>query len=376
MKITDPTAPYLTVLICATDPGGARNISPVAAHLKDTMNVHVLCSERTKDIFSALALAPEIVDIMDIDAAGRIIRNIGAAALVVGTSAPDRPEAMLTRAAQSMGLPTIAVLDEWYYYAARFANRDGNFTHLPDIICCQDELARNEALAEGLPLERLQITGSPALAETFARLHNGNSKKTALKDANVPTFIFVSEQIAKAFGETTGDIGFVGPFIGYTEKTVRNDIADVLSGLGTPCCVLEKLHPNETGTIAPPTHNQDVRWTVMDAEASLSEAMQSADAIIGMRSIALLEGAMMGFRPASYQPDRIGPDQCTAARLGLAASLSTQGALKDWLKSAISGQRAQAINPDAPTFATPDATRNVCNVITALIAHNLKNEDC
>ena len=378
--MTDPSAPHITMkpslLFCATDPGGARNLAPVAEGLKDGFNIHVLCSAQTFGIFSEMGISADITDIANVDAARSVIRDMGVTALVVGTSAADRPEAMLTQAAIVTGVPSVAILDEWYYYAARFTDHAGTFTHLPNVICCQDELAQAEAIAEGLPPEHLKITGSPALAETFARLHKTRHMQAPRPESHVPTVIFVSEQIAKAFGDAPGDKGFVSSFIGYTEKSVRKDIANMLNDIGVPCRVLEKLHPNETGTVTPPTHDAHIEWTMMAHDASLSDAMQDADTVIGMRSIALLEAAMRGFRPASYQPGRIGPDQCTAVRLGLSESLSTPSALKDWLKRAISGQHVRDINPDVPPFATPDATQNICDVIKSMCAETPKDEEC
>lgn len=373
--MTDPSALLTTILFCASDPGGARNLAPVAAHLKDSFHIRVLCSAQTLGIFSGMNLAAGVTAVKDIEMARAVIDDIGPVALVVGTSSADRPEAMLTQAADAKGVASIAILDEWYYYAARFASRAGIFTHLPDVICCQDELARTEAVAEGLPPERLKITGSPALADIFARLQAMNDVNSLKTKPGIPTVIFVSEQIAKAFGEAHGEAGFVSSYIGYTEKNVRIDIADTLSDIDAPCRVLEKLHPNETGTTTPPACGPHVNWSVMASDVSLSDAMQSADVIIGMRSIVLLEAAIMGFRPASYQPGRIGPDQCTAARLGLAESLSTRSALKHWLKNAISRQIVREINPAAPPFATPDTIQNVCDVITSMCAETPRNKE-
>lgn len=373
--MTDPLAFKKTILFCATDPGGARNLAPVADHLKDSFHIRVLCSAQTLGIFLGIGVAADIIAVTDVETACAVIKDIVPATLVVGTSSADRPEAMLTQAAAATGLSSIAILDEWYYYAARFASSDGTFTHLPDIICCQDELARTEAVADGLPLERLQITGSPALAETFACLQARNDENSTRTKSQIPTVIFISEQIAKAFGQAPGESGFVSSFIGYTEKSVRTDIADILSDIGAPCRVLEKLHPNETGTIIPPACGPHVDWAVMAADVSLSDEMREADVIIGMRSIALLEAAIMGFRPASYQPGRIGPDQCTAARLGLAESIPTLDALKHWLKSAISGQDVREINPVAPPFATPDAVQNVCDLIKSMCAEMPKDKE-
>lgn len=369
-----PATVHQKILFCATDPGGAKNLAPVAALLEPQHTVTVICSKQTLGIFTKYGLSASVTDVIDIQTATATLMAHNPNALVVGTSAADRADSLLIQAARNVGLPSLAVLDEWYYYAARFSDSDGNFTHLPDTICCQDELARTEAIAEGIPSNLLHITGSPALAATFARLQALTQIEPATSSSTVPNIVFVSEQIVKAFGAAPGETGFVGPFIGYSERTVRNEIAHTLNDIGMNCRIFEKLHPNETEMTSPPFHGSHIEWVVLAADTSLIDTMRNADAIIGMRSIALLEAAMIGFRPASYQPERIGPNQCTAARLGLAKSLSNPSALKDWLMNAISGQKTRAANPEPPTFATPNAAQNVCDVIATLLITHAKEQ--
>ena len=370
MSFTDPSPSKNTILFCATDPGGANNVGPVAAELRDQFSTLVLCSARTQKLFDDLSVSAEVAEISDYNAACRILTEIQPDIIVLGTSVPDRPEALLTQAANALGVPTIAILDEWYLYALRFQSKDGRFTHLPTAICCQDELARNEAIAEGIPDHLLKITGSPALSLMFDQIRENRQLTRNTLVSSTPTLLFISEQMAAAFGSAPGESGFVGNFMGYTELEVRNDIADILTQLGQPCQVFEKLHPNEFELIAPPERGTNVDWRIMLAGASLSDAIQGATAVIGMRSIALLEAAMMENRPASYQPGRLGKDQCTAVRLGLADRLSTKDALKEWMEYTLFCNTPSPSQIDRPLFATTEAITNVCAIVeTELYQH-------
>lgn len=366
VRFTDPSCSKM-ILFCATDPGGAKNIAPVTSKLSVQCNVLALCSIRTHRFFDEVSVPVEVTEVSSVNAAKHMISEINPDIVVLGTAVADRPEALLTQAAISLGIPTVAILDEWYLYALRFQNKDGKFTHLPTAICCQDELAYNEAIAEGIPVELLKVTGSPALSLMFEHICENTQKGGVTEGTKIPSLLFISEQMAAGFGSAPGESGFVGDFMGYTELDVRNDIAGCLTKLGSRCRVFEKLHPNEFELIDTPERGTNVDWTVLPADASLSDSIQAATAVIGMRSIALLEAAMMGLRPASYQPRRIGADQCTAARLGLADSLSTQAALEQWLKRMLFGEKSFSSQSNRPPFATPEAIDNVCAVIQTII---------
>ncbi len=371
MSISDTA----TLIFCATDPGGARNIAPVARLAAESFHLEIVCSPQTRGIFEHAELDAEATTLPDTNAARRFLESRAPASIIVGTSAADRPEALLTIAARELCIPSVAVLDEWYYYAARFADPGGTFTHLADMICCQDELAKSEAMAEGIPADHLRITGSPALADVYRDIQSHRTTAPPTDPTSSPQIVFISEQIAKAFGEAPGERGFVGPFIGYTETTVRNELATALPDIGTPVQVFEKLHPNETDIATPPDHGPAMTWRILEREVGLRDAMSHADAVIGMRSIGLLDAALMGFRPACYQPGRIGSDHCTAARLGLADSIDSPDDLKDWLKNAIAGQRSANEEADVPAFATPDAAANIYEVVRQMAAPSAMIEE-
>ena len=93
-----------------------------------------------------------------------------------------------------------------------------------------------------------------------------------------------------------------------------------------------------------------------------------ADAVVGMRSMALLEAALMGHRPLAFQPNLRGIDTCTASRLGLADRASRVGELAAWL--AAPHERGPALRPP---FADAGASEKVLNIVLGLAAAKSSN---
>ncbi|MBF0156148.1 MAG: hypothetical protein HQL57_03055, partial [Magnetococcales bacterium] len=151
------------LLFCATDAGGVRNLAPVARLAAPRFRPVVLVPPTLKPLFPEFG--PELPLPDSVESANILLDTLLPQAVVCGTARYPTAEASLTKAARQRGIPTFAIFDEWYRYRAHFADANGGFRYLPDRICCQDALALQEAQAEGIPADRLRITGSPALAE-------------------------------------------------------------------------------------------------------------------------------------------------------------------------------------------------------------------
>ena len=83
-----------------------------------------------------------------------------------------------------------------------------------------------------------------------------------------------------------------------------------------------------------------------------------SDAVVGMRSMALLEAALMGVPALSFQPGLIGEERCTAVRLGLIPQTTRADEAKRWLVETL---RSRA--PRIPTTYTySDAAERIANL--------------
>ena len=352
----------MKLLFCATDAGGARNLLPVARLARSAHNVRFLYGPTTEGMVRGAGLAAELPSFGDASgAAGYLDRNLPDA-ILLGTTGWPTFEAWLTLAARGR-VPTIAVLDEWYNYRLRFSHGAIGLPHLTDQICCQDDLAFREALVEGLPESRLRVTGSPALSELADTIEQmvgtPPSRPSIFSKIPRPIVVFLSETHAADYGQAPGRHGRIGPFIGYDEAVVRNLLAARLTANGCSVSVVERLHPSDQDERPAPSDGPHLTWHTNREHSPLWPSLWHADAVIGMRSMALLEAALMGHRPAALQPGLIGPDLCTAGRLGLAEPLEGSEALDRWITNNLLGGPNSRLPPQRPGFAARDAAARV-----------------
>jgi len=351
------------LLFCATDAGGARNLAPVAALAGSRASV--LASDVTAPIFAESAVASRTVQIGDAASASALLAAERPQALVCGTSRFVGAERRLIAAARARGVPSVVVLDEWFDYRMRFADEAGTLTFVSDLICCPDQMALDEAAADGLPASRLLVTGSPSLSALSDRICAFASAPPMSPDCwHVDgaglRILFVSETHLADYGSGPDRPGPLGAWLGYTERDVRAALARAIVSSGLRCTVIEKLHPSATDIPAPPAGAS--AWHAV-ANTPLWPLLWHADVVVGMKSMALLEAALMGHRPLSFQPNLQGADRCTAARLGLADRAGSEHELTAWLL-----EPPARGAPRRPAFADARAASNVLDAILRLAA--------
>jgi hypothetical protein len=107
--------------------------------------------------------------------------------------------------------------------------------------------------------------------------------------------------------------------------------------------------------------NQHLFWEQV-REGDLWKLLLQGDAIVGMRSMALLEAGLLGCRVASYQPNLTGENNCAAVRYGLATQLETPHELKEWLENSLSAETRCVV----PTADLPFIRANAADLVANL----------
>lgn len=292
-----------------------------------------------------------------------LVESVRPLACICGTTRFSSPDRRLTQIGKAVGVRTVAVLDEWFNYRYRFADPDSQeLAYLPDVVAVQDEQARREAVAEGIPESLCHITGSPALAALTLR-----ARQMAAAPPEIPAVLrgleerpvvtFLSETHLGDYGGEPGSSGSMGPFIGYTEVTVRQAILETLIRIGQTVLLVEKLHPASEGQEAAVANHGPVQ-VISTKRANLWPLLWHSDAVVGMRSMALLEACILGAEAVSMQPGLIGPERCTAVRLGLMPRLEHPGDLEAWLTPRLGKTNQQRKVRQFP-FATPEAAERI-----------------
>lgn len=358
-----------TILLCACDAGGARNLLPLVDLIKlKGYNCIFTGSEFSRRFFADKDIEINKRSIESYEDALKYIDMENPSAVICGTTRYVEADRYITLAARAKSIRSVVVLDEWYNYHRRFQGENGELTYLPDVVCCQDELARREAEEEGIPASRLQITGSPSLsslADKVERFSIDEPRKPDYLNSNTKQIVlsFISENYAATMGSALGESGPLGSYLGYTEISVGKDLIDVLKKMDKEMIYVEKLHPCTDGPDLQIKHIGKVK-IVKVKHIDLWVLLWHSDLVVGMRSMALLESAIMGVLTVSYQPGLIGPQMCTAVRLGLVKNLSTKSDLERWCREIIKESREQMMErvTNRYPFASESAAENVLNL--------------
>ncbi|MEM4396793.1 MAG: hypothetical protein QXR30_04020 [Candidatus Woesearchaeota archaeon] len=361
------------ILVSAQDVGGAVNIAPICSKLKSlNFNIKIIPSKITKDIFVKHNLNEELIELLNLneDTLKKLFLEFKPNLILTGTTRYFSSDRLLIKISNEYNVFSISVLDDWTNYRLRFTE-NSNGLILPDIICCMDEIAYKDAILEGIPSKKLIITGSIYLSLLFNNKSNNDDKLLPSKILNIdglnkdiPTILFISETLEKDFGNDQRG-GKMGDFLGYTEKTVLQDIIEVLSEFDINCNLIEKLHPiAEFSGIKNFSVNKINYIQLKNYE--LHNLILNSDLVIGMRSIALLESAILNKLTISYQPN-LNPKygSCTAERIAKVESLRNKEELKYYIKNFFTkGMNSTKIYfSERPNFANKNAISNIVNLI-------------
>lgn len=235
--------------------------------------------------------------------------------LLTTTSWADPPmELAALEAARVRGIPSVAVVDFWANYRRRFTWPDGNQTW-PDVIVVPDPVAALEAVADGVPADRVRPLGNPHYEHLLQRYRVVDERARAAFRERVGVrrhrtlVVFASQPIKALYGGA----------LGYDEASVLQAlcraVVEVGHWLGHPIEIVVRAHPREDWRLeGVDTGGALVR--LANTEEAMDWAM-SADLVVGMTSAVLVQAALLGARVVSVQPNLIGPDCLPSNRLGL-----------------------------------------------------------
>jgi len=326
------------ILLCATDAGGARNLAPLLRVIKKQKLLPILIT--SNDLIYLFDLQDiQVIDSdnEDFSTLSFFLTKTKPIAIICGTTRYVSIDRLLIAAGRKKGINTVVVLDEWFNYRIRFVDEHDKLTYLPDAIATMDKKAKEDAIKEGIPKHLCYITGSPSLAELTNRAEEfaknpPNLPNFLQSNQSLPIFTFISETHAADYGSKEGEHGPLGQYLGYTENSVKNDILAIFKKINRPCIVVEKLHPSSKEEDLELTYNEIIRWITIK-KTDLWSLFWHSKAIIGMRSMALLEATIFNRPTISYQPGLLVEDKCTAVSLGLVQKLSTPSELEQWLRN-------------------------------------------
>lgn len=304
------------VAILAGDPGGAKALLPLVARFHaEKVKISVA------GYFQAVSIwGNENIPYCHLSDKSELyawLNNLsGVKLLLLGTSVNELSlEREATQWSINNSVPSIAVLDFWSNYRARFLSETGQLV-LPSLIAVMDEDAKRSMEMEGFPSEIVKVAGQPALERLAQHKlpHSVNEgvRNLLLKKYEVDfLFAFVSQPLTSFYAQPTFD-GVVLPF---DEKLVLSDIVACLEsvllqaeeGKQLKACLLVLRHPREIAALDDISNEyvsvvEAENFYFEQLEVASYEYVQAVDLVFGMNSMLLLESCHLQAHVLSYQP--------------------------------------------------------------------------
>jgi len=207
--------------------------------------------------------------------------------VITGAALGENIDKELIRYAKREKITSISVVENWTWYRKRFESSSGLI--LPDFILLNDIIAKEDAIKDGLPSKKLKVMGNPVLESLFLKKSEYaylDKHKTATKK----NILFISEQLRQDFRNKNLDL------LGFDEYEVVSDLLQILK-MGEKLTV--KLHPAEDKN----------KYKYLDKDINIiknceiTHILESADVVVGMQSMLLIELAVLRGGVISYRPN-------------------------------------------------------------------------
>lgn len=294
------------VFALAGDPGGAAAIAPVLKKMQQLPDYRLTAFsyKQATQVFTGAGIASTHLSEKTTEECFKgLIRQNESNVVLLGTSVNGVDlEKKCTLAARQAAIPSLAVLDFWSNYRARFGLVSNEQSAVPDRIAVMDERAVKEMCELGFSMDGLVITGQPA----FDKLAEWTGDKVRETKRRIRTnlkchkreklILFASQPLADFYGTDPKSIDHIG----YTEHSVFNLLTNYLPKRDVTLIV--KTHPREKEGAWCVKANTAQHFLTNPLNYSTLHFCVAADLIVGMNSVVLLEAAMIGCRILSLQP--------------------------------------------------------------------------
>lgn len=350
------------ILLFSHDPGGANTVIPLVRPLnRKGFQVRLVGKGPALERYAIAGLDAEPITNHLKEFTTKSISSFLAQEkpefIITGTSAEDDTEKLIWKAAEAMGIPSIAILDQWLNYGIRFSpwrlsendayRRYPEHPFLPSLVVVMDEFAKEEMSRERiLPAERIRPLGQPHfqdLANRLTRLPSANLLRESLGiHGNDFVITFVSEPLSSDYDDDPE----LGEYWGFTERTtfrtLRQALERTANRTGKKVHLRVKLHPRErldnlTDLIV---SSAGVVTVAIEQQAGPLELIQVSDLICGMSSMMLVEAAILSRPVLSILLNLKRESPFVLDRRGIIRSARTEAELEEYLLLAFKGNSA------------------------------------
>ncbi|MEK7540639.1 MAG: HAD-IA family hydrolase [Patescibacteria group bacterium] len=343
------------IIFTAQDPGGFNAIAPVIKKLeKDKrFNMSVILAKHA-------CLLAEKLNIKYSDAGKKSFNINGADLVFTGTSFADSIEKIIIAMAKAKNIPTISIVDFWTDYAPSFSDPEtGNLKYLPDYILAVDEIMKKQMTADGLPANKIFITGNPYF-DSFSKiiLHKPNKAHIA----------FFSQPFSEIYKNSRKDYKNCTKF---DEVQVFEDIVKALEKIDLNKKIIINFHPRskKLDKFDKIIKNSNIKIE-KEKKPYNKELIKKSEIIAGINSVVLFEAAMLGKKVLSYQPNLKGADLLISNRFGLSTPVYKKEELYPILKKMLFQTFQKNNSKLIKKYTENKSTQKVINFITKIFENN------
>lgn len=298
------------VAVCQ-DPGGLNAIYPVIERLRDSGSQVLLCASS----YSADILRDKGIEFLPIPAnnfslAAEILDREKFDLLLTGTSFGFSAEDVFVEEARKRRIKSVAIFDSWVNFSVRFIDPSDkkHLRFLPDYICVSDDLVRKGMEREGIPLQRIVVTGNPYFdtllkeSEGFDPFYRDRFLANYGLSRRAKIITFFSQGLNRTFGNDSLPKGFLG----YTQFDALQLLLSALknkSACKDELILLIRPHPKEESAAYKEFESQEDGLRVMvSSKENPRDILFISEIIAGMFSILLIEAYILGKKILSIQP--------------------------------------------------------------------------
>jgi hypothetical protein len=283
--------------------------------------------------------------------------------ILTGTSGDDFSERWLWQAAHIGRVKCAAILDQWMNFGIRFSvfttaeqeEYAASHVHpyIPDYILVMDEEIRRCLIDDGIPPQRIYVTGQPyfdyllAIKEKYNRTEKMNRPVRGATERELRV-TYVSEPLSYDY---RGDSTESKPYWGYDEITIARQLFAALQDIGRMhqrrIVVITKLHPREPGGKYPELIQQFADSCLhieVVKETEPWEFIQASHLVCGMSSMLLLESVLLGKATLSIQIGLERPSPFVLDQRGILPSIRDYNELYRQLRDILIYRKVQEIN--------------------------------
>lgn len=335
------------VVVCG-DPGGANAVAPVIELLRteNRLSVHALAYRQARVLWADRGLAhEEIPESATQDFIVRQLRQLNARLVLTGTSINQFEfEKQFIAAARSLQIPSISVLDFWSNYAQRFSDENGGLVYLPEYIAVMDQLARDEMIAERIDPSRIVITGHPALdcLAKFRMAFEPQQRRSTRRELGVDEgdWLVLYASQPPSFVDGADEEG-VPPWLDRQRavKALIGAMEALSKEYEKKTVLLIRPHPRENIDVYQGVTSELVQ--IVHRHGGEPHAlMMSADAVVGMNTMFLVESAYLNCPTVSIRLEIPLPDSFPPNRSGLIPAVYREGDVRPMLEGLLAGRDA------------------------------------